>query len=304
MFAGTVKKSTNGKLTWTGNVYCHLHRLPWVLDWGSPEKQEMVFVANLGDLFHEKVPFEFIDRAITYMLIANWNIYQILTKRPDRMLEYFTSPNRINKISRALAEVKAELTRKIKIIRKEIKGEELDQNLTKGVIGRIEKSFARLESTQCQIPFPNLWLGVSVCNQEDADKFIDPLLQTPAAIRYISFEPLLTDIDLSKWLSDGKLWHWGIVGGESGGKDIRPTYIQHLRSVKTQLQNAGIPTFIKQLGKFPIVESGDFPLQLLGNKTGKAELDNRQLLLKDSKGGDITEFPEDLKVREFPGLGF
>ncbi|HLO88789.1 MAG TPA: DUF5131 family protein [Nostocaceae cyanobacterium] len=325
VFAGTVRKSSNGKLMWTGEVFCHPQRLDWVLNWGNWVNPELVFVCNLGDLFHEKVPFEFVDQAIAYMILASWNKYQILTKRPQRMLEYFTTPDRKEKIQNVLVsawnKVMENPSRKIKAM--------LESPLHSNWL---------LEQTQnLTLPLDNVWLGVSVCNQEDADNFIEPLLQTPAAIRYLSLEPLLGDIDLSNWLicpncngerlfkvvrtglrsgragysvcpeCNGSRWrnklHWAIIGGESGKlKGVRPTYIKHLRSVFQQLQDARISTFVKQLGKFPIIEPEDnsFPSKSFGNKTGNPELDGRQVLLKDKKGGDINEFPKDLKVREYP----
>ena len=300
VFAGTVRKSTNGKLQWTGQINLQPQRLKWILEWGNWEKPELVFVANLGDLFHEKVPFEFIDEAVAYMIIARWNIYQILTKRPEIIHQYFTSPDRLQKIKSALVKAKSEI---------------LETKLTKRVRKLVEESCRFLEETELQLPLDHLWLGYSVCTQKDAED-VYYLLKTPAKIRFLSCEPVLEDIDLSEWLSEficagicdgcgkekSQLYgvdaypvcgaaicdqcaprlHWVILGGESG-TNARTTYLEHLRSLLNQCQKANIPPFIKQLGAKPI-------------------LNNQPYKISDKKGGILSEFPEDLQIREFPNV--
>ena len=116
----------------------------------------------------------------------------------------------------------------------------------------------------------NYWVGVSVEDQQRADERIPILLQTPAPVRFLSVEPLLGPVDFRKWLPSV---NWVIIGGESGPY-ARPCNIAWIRSVVRQCQDASVAVFVKQLGS--------------------------HLKLKDKKGGDLSEFPLDLQIREFP----
>ena len=118
----------------------------------------------------------------------------------------------------------------------------------------------------------NIWLGVSAENQECADQRIPILLSIPAAVRFVSYEPAIGSIDWSAWPS----LDWVICGGESG-PNSRPFDPAWARSLRYQCEASGVAFFMKQLGSSPI---GD--------------------RLHDKKGGDISEWPEDLRIREFP----
>lgn len=96
--------------------------------------------------------------------------------------------------------------------------------------------------------FPNVWLGVSVEDQETADERIPLLLETPAAVRFVSYEPALGPVDLSRWVIHPRL-DWVIAGGESGPK-ARPSHPDWFRAVRDQCQAAGIPFFFKQWGEW------------------------------------------------------
>lgn len=142
-------------------------------------------------------------------------------------------------------------------------------------------------------PPQNIWLGVTAEDQPHANERVTALLQIPAALRFVSYEPALAPINF-RGLEDadrnsfdaltdpGPRIDWIIVGGESGPK-ARPFNIQWARSVVAQCQSAGVACFVKQLGSNPITEPG--PL------TWPTE---------DPKGGDMSEWPEDLRVRQFP----
>lgn len=163
---------------------------------------------------------------------------------------------------------------------------------------------------------PNIWLGVSVENQEQADKRIPILLQIPVKVRFLSVEPLLGPIDLSPYLwasgDDGEpaprnepyqpKLHWVIVGGESGPRS-RPCDLNWIRSIVDQCKGAGAPVFVKQLGSVPVIECscssyGEDPANCQAcNGTGWAQPFGS---LDHHKGGDPSEWPEDLRVREFP----
>jgi hypothetical protein len=151
---------------------------------------------------------------------------------------------------------------------------------------------------------PNVWLGVSVENQHFADERIPLLLQTPAAVRFISAEPLLQGIDISRYLMatcdhgeefcedvgcDGEPapLHWVIVGGESG-PGARPFDLAWGRSIVQQCKAAGVACFVKQLGAVP--------MYLRWEDKAMMPVDR----VRDRKGGDPAEWPDDLRVRQFP----
>jgi protein gp37 len=157
---------------------------------------------------------------------------------------------------------------------------------------------------------PHVWLGVSVENQETADERIPLLLRTPAAVRFLSVEPLLGPINLRL---HGLRPDWIIVGGESG-PDARKCRISWVRGVVGQCQKWKVPVFVKQLGTHVIDrndagfdghEPDNWPD---GTETDDWDLDpcrqyqgaDARILLSDSKGADPAEWPEDLRLQEFP----
>lgn len=134
-------------------------------------------------------------------------------------------------------------------------------------------------------PLPNVWLGVSVENQHFADERIPLLLRTPAAVRFLSCEPLLEGLDLAKHRPGALGLNWVIVGGESG-PGARPCKTWWIENIIGQCRFAGIAVFVKQLGGKPI--------------DGYNYTEDYDMNLKDRKGGDMSEWPADLRVREFP----
>jgi protein gp37 len=225
-------------------VRLHPDRLDAPLHWRKPRR---VFVNSMSDLFHEDVPEEFIAQVFLSMNQTNHHIYQILTKRPQRMLNFSRKCESMSKVNGSW-------------------------------------------------PMPNVWLGVSVEDQATADERIPILLQTPAAVRWISAEPLLGPIQLTGTCSPPACFNalipgrypkldWVVVGGESG-PGARPCDLAWIRMIKNQCQAAKVPVFVKQLGREPFV------IHKTGNKNW--------IGLKDKKGGDIDEWPKDLRVREFP----
>lgn len=169
----------------------------------------------------------------------------------------------------------------------------------------------RPENVHSLVPFrwvdvdwpANVWIGTSVENQEMADRRIPELLKVPARIRFLSCEPLLGPVDLQPWLHMTGIpatvrvgarelpgsfmpFHWVIVGGESGQK-ARPFYIEWAQDLVKQCDYAGVPVFVKQLGS---------------NLRQRADLKNAnwRLDLRDKKGGDMSEWPPELRIRQFP----
>lgn len=138
-----------------------------------------------------------------------------------------------------------------------------------------------------------VWLGVSVENQKCKSR-IDLLRGIPAAVRFLSVEPLLEDIGTL----DLTGIHWVIVGGESGGK-ARPSRVQWIRDIVSQCKAADVACFVKQLGSNP--EGDDIPEPTRNPITGTTTLHVHQVLtIRDAKGGEPEEWPEDIRVREFP----
>jgi protein gp37 len=266
----------------------HEGRLEQPLRWRKPKR---IFVNSLSDLFHEDIPFEFIDRVFAVMALTPQHTYQVLTKRPGRMLEYLTAPIGFS----------ARREGRIRTLANELR---TDPKFTGGRLKHFETW-----------PLPNVWLGVSVENQHFADERIPLLLQTPAAVRFISAEPLLEEISFrwAKWddhapnprrltklppverdgkclagsinhLDGARMLDWVIVGGESGS-DARPFDIARARKIVAECRAAGVPVFVKQLGVAPYDSAPTMPVNVP---------------VRDRKGGDPEEWPADLRVREFP----
>jgi protein gp37 len=214
-------------------------RLTIPFNWKKPRT---VFVNSMSDLFHEAVPFSFIDQVFAVMALTPQHTYQILTKRPERMAEYFSQKSEFNVV--------------------------LPQPLT------IDRStFVAPAPTLVRHPLPNVWLGTSVEDQRAADERIPHLLRCPAAVRFLSCEPLLGAVDLEnitrgrerlcvlsksaydpdstigKWLPMDRGIDWVIAGGESG-HGARPMHPDWARSLRDQCQAAGVPFFFKQWGEW------------------------------------------------------
>ena len=263
------------------DVACHEDRLDQPL---RRKKPRMIFVNSMSDLFHEDVPDTFIDRVFAVMALAEKHTFQVLTKRPERMLRWFDPgfDNREHAVGQAMREIGA------------ARGGE-DAGLP-------------------EWPLPNVWLGVSVEDQATADERIPPLLQTPAAVRWVSAEPILGRIDLEHVQLDEDTYYnaltgdslmlsrtiipmentlsWVVCGGESGNS-ARALDAHHLRPLIKQCQKAGTPVFVKQLGyRFMDLDNVFYG-------AGVPTTDNARRLTHRA-GANMDEWPEDLRVREWP----
>ena len=274
------------RAVFTGDVRTLEDRLTEPLRWRKPRR---VFVNSMSDLFHEAVPFEFIDRVWAVMALCPQHTFQVLTKRPERMAEYLNGRDAGGR------------TRDLVVIANTV-------NLPRP---------RDWEKHVCTWPLPNVWLGASVEDQARADERIPHLTRCPAAVRFLSCEPLLgpvylklnhevlTDMMDSSGRRDSSrvgrypfpglapeyrtrrrhALGWVIVGGESGAKSgVRPCSVDWIRGIVHQCKEAGVPVFVKQLGA----------------KAFEGVVDGPFLLLNDRKGGDPAEWPEDLRVREWP----
>ena len=148
-------------------------------------------------------------------------------------------------------------------------------------------------------PPPNVWLGVSVENQRYANERIPILAQVPAAVRFLSCEPLLGPVNLGSWIrhypGGPAPISWCICGGESG-PHARPMDLAWARGIVAQCREAGVACFVKQLGAHPYDAMPLF--DWTGQATGNVRQDD--WLMKSGKGGDMSEWPEDLRIRQFP----
>lgn len=166
----------------------------------------------------------------------------------------------------------------------------------------------------------HVWIGATVVNQEEADRDIPKLLALPAPVRFLSMEPLLgrvvlPEVFLRPLRIDGRecaypdgcgLIDWVIVGGESGPK-ARPMHLQWVRDIVRQCRAAGVAVQVKQLGREVMDDGMSSPGEHWPTGKVRTPVPRRTdadpafvVRLQDRKGGDMAEWPEDLRVREFP----
>lgn len=239
---------TNGK-HFNGTVRCHDDLLDVPLRWRKPR---MVFVCSMSDLFHESVPFKFIDAVFAVMALSPRHTFQVLTKRPERMAEYMTRREVLP----------GSFSRKA--------GAKYKTPCDRGYY--IAREIAPEHPTELVWPLPNVWLGTSAEDQQRFDERVEHLQHCPAAVRFVSLEPLLGPIDLkrmdcSAWETttivdvlrnqivedseldtpcegDGNI-DWVIVGGESGPGYRRMNH-EWLRRIVDDCAAAHVPVFVKQ----------------------------------------------------------
>jgi len=273
----TSQREEGRAVGWNGQVELCYDRLEQPLHWRKPR---MIFVPSMGDLFHPAVPFEFIDKVMAVIALCPQHTFQVLTKRAERMREYF------NEMALGKRHI----------------GDSLRKIGQEGFVQRLVVAKSMMVGKNGMPPYKtpaNLWLGVTCCNQQEADKNIPFLLQTPAAVRFLSLEPLLGPIDLTKTeipnTSGGGFGNmrcsplavqkgtynsivsvclapldWVIIGAESGPKR-RPCKLEYVYSIAEQCKEAGVLLFIKQL-----------------------DIDGKLVR-------DIEKFPKDLRIRQMPG---
>jgi len=232
--------------------------------WRAPRR---VFVNSMSDLFLEDFTNEQIAAVFGVMAQTPRHTYQVLTKRARRMREWF--------------EWVASFERD--------HGPPPDCVVTTEAVNY----GAEIDQLQRVWPLPNVWMGVSVEDQQRADERIPELLKVPARVRFLSCEPLLEAVDVLGSLARApntiagqlvaNLLQWVIVGGESG-PGARPFDLAWARSIRDQCKAAGVACFVKQMG----AEAYDHALS------------HRPIPFADRKGGDVQEWPEDLRVRQWP----
>jgi len=273
-YEGLVRLGKKGAM-WTGKMRFVRSALAEPLRWRTPCR---VFVDSMSDLFHDGVSNEQIA-AVFGVMAASRHTFQILTKRARRMREWFdwyegTSGAGASAYAAALTAI-----------------QDLDMR-ERGPLARLHEVADRSDSWPW--PLENVWLGVSAEDQERADERIPELLATPAAVRFVSYEPALGPVDFHSFVRAGRFAQgsridWVIIGGESG-PSARPFDIAWARSVVRQCKAESVACFVKQLGANPVFSSKDLEFW-----TREADLGR--------KGGDPSRWPKDLRVRQMPDEG-
>lgn len=282
---------TKGGPRWTGKIMLVPEKLAEPLSWRKPR---LVFVNSMSDLFHEDVPNEYIAAVFGVMAAATRHTFQILTKRSERMRQWFGWSGLHAGGAAWTCWYQANVA--LRAAGLDLRLPDVDPYM------------------QGPWPLPNVHLGVSVESPDYLHR-LDDLLACPAVVRWVSLEPLLAGVDITRWLRrycgcpqgaepspcDGWMGvegcrnepprlSWVVIGGESGNK-ARPFDLAWPRRIVADCKAAGVPVFVKQLGARPVDGRADctrewWPAQLVR--------------LHSRKGGDPSEWPEDLRVREWP----
>lgn len=260
---GALTRGTHAGGRWTGKLNIFPERMLQACRWRKPRR---IFVNSMGDLFHPDVPDEALDRVFAVMALCPQHTFQVLTKRPERMLEYMTSMYKGERY----------ISREAHIIQTGDNG-----------------PAPHIELVDLRRPLPNVWLGVTAEDQKRADERIPVLLNTPAAKRFVSVEPMLGAVDLwavkdgswydregatrynaltgtAWWGSDGShglgggpRLDWIICGGETG-PGARPMHPDWARSLRDQC--VGVPFYFKSWGNWAETEGGTVDGVFLGDR--------------------------------------
>ncbi len=217
---------------WLGKTYCDEKALEIPLHWRKPRQ---IFVPSMGDL--SLAPYEFFVKVMTVIKQCKQHTFQILTKRPEILLQYCTS------------------------------------------------------LYEHGSPPENLWLGVTVCVPDEKHK-IDTLRKIPAAVKFLSIEPCLADMGELNLEGIG----WVIVGVESG-PGARHCNINWIYPIVHQCGLAGVPVFVKQIHMWKLNGELFATENELRSHYGQ-ECNPKRVLIKD-----INQFPEDLRIRQYPKKG-
>ena len=301
-FSGFAQMTPSGP-RWTGKV----ELIESMLDIPLRRKKPTVyFVNSMSDMFHEKLTDEAIDRVFAVMALCPQHTFQCLTKRAGRMEQWVRGVNG------------AERFHDINIAAQfQTRNPHYGAVLPTQSDGMVSGGW----------PLPNVHLGVSVEDQPTADERIPHLLRTPAAVRFVSYEPALGPVDFTPWFDGGMECNYCnewrgtektaapdckeddkgddpgwlcprcgeavahiplderldqiIIGGESG-PGARPFDIQWARNTIAQCKAAGVACFVKQVGAY-VIQDGE------------------RRIKRDRKGGDMSEWPHDIRVRMRPG---
>ena len=221
-YEGLTEKRQN-RPVWTGTVRFDREELEKPREWKKPYAVDVV---PLGDLFHDEISNEQIGAVFRVMAETPRHTFRVLTKRPERMLKWFEGI------------------------------ESGDRDPLQLIRSRAGDGATSLEEGAAQWPPPNVWLGVSVEGQAEADSRIPLLLKCPAALHWLCAEPLLGPVNLDSYLSPASPGlGWVVAAGEAGrGPGIRPTHPDWVRAIRNQCETAGVPFLFRRWGAWAPME--------------------------------------------------
>ena len=238
----------------SGSVRFVANKLAEPLTWRKPR---MVFVNSMSDLFHPSLENEEIAAVFGVMAACPQHTFQVLTKRPRRARHWFEWIQTDLPSCHVLGSARGVRWH----AKQMLYGTEHEDDVSSSWSGT---------QPDWKWPLPNVWLGVSAGTQQLVEEFVPELEATPAAVRFVSAEPLLEWVGLGSRHID-----WLIIGGESG-PGARPCETEWIRRLLWECEGNKIAAFVKQLGS------------------------NTDVPTRDSKGGDPSEWPDDLRVRQMP----
>lgn len=212
---------------WTGKLALLPDKLREPLSWREPRK---VFVNSMTDLFHENLSDDAIDRVFAVMALCPQHTFQVLTKRSARMRDYLADPETPGRVGDLICDLTMSMRLPVVLI-------------APGMDEAAAPMGPRVYLGAW--PQPNVWLGVSVEDQARANERREDLRATPAAIRFVSYEPALGPVDWRGW----EFLDWLIAGGESGRK-ARPPHPEWMRAARDFSATNGIAFFLKQWGEW------------------------------------------------------
>lgn len=275
-----------GSPRWTGEIYVRADVATWPLLQRRPRR---ILVDSLSDLFHERLEIAAIDALHAVMTIAHWHRFLVLTRRAGRMRDYYADPQTPQRIAAEIEKLSATvLPGPRSSPRPDANGVGAPRAAGAAVrrcwVAGLSRVVRQSDATTGVAkpagldpwPLPNLWLGVSVEDQDRADRIAE-LLQTPAALRWVRFEPLLGPVrpDVVPVGNDGYAdaltgdrfsidgrgrriplpgsplppLDWVIAGGETGA-GARPTDLDWVRELRDRCVAAGVPFFFRQWGEW------------------------------------------------------
>lgn len=300
-YGDLTKTLPNGKQVWTGKLLLRPERL---LEPFYRKTPTIYFVNTLSDLFHEDLDVNFVFQVFAMMLLCPQHTFQVLTKRASRMMGILLRHDWMTQIWQAVNEL-----------------------IKRFMIGDKVKTSACVDPHKYLIQtggvLPNVWLGVSIENQNVIDR-LGALIRTPAAKRFLSCEPLMGPVDLLRYVQKKDVnpatedWliitepclksiDWVIVGGESG-PNARPMHPRWAEDIRDACQALSIPFFFKQWGEFtpiapekgglsPVVVDGGKGYTTMMYRIGKhaaGRVLNGQLYNEMPAGTHLTKLEDDI----------
>lgn len=262
-YEGIAKKLPNGKKVWTGKINMIEDKLLFP---ATLKKPTNIFPGSMSDIFHEDIPFSFIDKIFAIMMLCPQHTFQVLTKRTDRMLEYCKSRQDFEEIDEAAQIIVGENPHLFFVVEKMSKEARSygapDIHITNELLPHLKDQLWYSGSSygefgkdwefmyEGDFPAKHIWLGTSIEDQKAADERGKPLyeLHRMGWITWVSNEPYIGPIDWEKPNYFGFL-DWLVCGGESG-PTARPMNPDWARASRDFCEKNKIPFFFKQWGNW------------------------------------------------------